>query len=269
MMFNTATSQRVQASHLRIFAVPAEHETPVSPVARRFAFSLIELLAVVAVFTVLIALLMVGIQKARLAAGNARCVSNLRASGNAILQYFQDNNGAFFPEKNWFVYPSSKARPNSGMLDYFWPAPLGSSANAATDPTFNRDTILTCPAMKQKYPALYPQALNRGYAINYYLNTVVSGTPVDGSPQRLINVSKPSAMLMLTESPVNGGLLGSINDGAASHGDKYLPLPHGGRQNAIFMDGHIESLSVDHFVHPPNPRAFWGNLNLPETQPAS
>jgi len=267
-MFNTAAAQRVQESHLWAFGVLVERGTPVLPVARRYAFSLVELLAVIAVFTVLIALLMVGVQKARSAADNARCVSNLRASGNAILQYFQDNNGAFFPEKNWFVYPSSKARPNSGMLDYFWPAPLASSANAATDPVFKRDTILTCPAMKRKYPDLYPQALNRGYAINYYLNAVISGTPVVGSPQRLINVSKPSAMLMLTESPINGGLLGSLNDGAASHGDKYLPLPHGGRQNAIFMDGHIESLSVDDFAHPPNPRAFWGNLNLPETQPA-
>lgn len=235
---------------------------------RRAAFTLVELLAAVVIVGILVSLLVTGGQKARSAADSAKCLANLRASGHAMLQYFQDNNTEFFPGKNWFQYPSTKAKPNSGMLDYFWPGSVSPTENAATGERFRQDTILTCPAMKRKYPHLYPQSLNRGFAINYYLNQKNpsnSSENLSGAPQRLMNVSRPSAMWILTEAPVNGGLLGSLNENAASHADNFMSLPHGGRQNVCFLDGHIESLDREAFVNPSNPRAFWGNLNLPET----
>lgn len=241
------------------------------------AFSLIELLAVIAILAVLAALILTGVQKARLGADNAKCVSNLRASGQAMIQYFQDNGTEFFPCRDWFAYPSTKAKPNSGMLDYFWRGPVSPTENAGTSVRFRQDTMLTCPAMKRKYPQFYPQTLNWSYAINYYLLQKDPASsydsrpsdqrpPLAGSLQRMANASRSSAMWILTDAPVNGRTLSYLNDYTAAHPGNFMSLPHRGRQNVCFLDGHIESLSRQDFVKPPNPRAFWGNLNLPETQ---
>lgn len=245
--------------------------------SRRSAFSLVELLATVAIIAVLSSLLVIGIQKARSGADSAKCVSNLRTSGNAILQYFQDNGTELFPSQNWFTYPSTKAKPNSGMLDYFWPGPVGASDSANSDKRYWQDTMLTCPAMKRKYPQYYPQALNWSYAINYYLlqkdpspsyNSLPSAQrpPLAGAPQRTVNVPRPSTMWILTEAPVNGATLSYLNDYTAAHPGNFMSLPHNEHQNVCFFDGHVESLDRQAFVKPPNPRAFWGNLNMSETQ---
>lgn len=51
---------------------------------RHAAFTLVELLAAV---VILVSLLATGSQKARLAADSVECIANLRASGQAMLQW--------------------------------------------------------------------------------------------------------------------------------------------------------------------------------------
>lgn len=241
----------------------------------RAAFTLTELLVTIAIIAILASLSISALGVVRNSADNARCIANLRASGTAMLQYFTDNNGNFFTGKNWFAYPSTKSGPNNGMREYFGIVAENDKNAVITDEIFQRDSILTCPAMKRKYPQLYPQGLNRGYGINYYLqqkdpNKNYDGLPsserplLAGSYQKVTNVPRPSAMWILTETPVNNELLGSLNDNTASYGEKYLSLPHNGKQNAFFLDGHITALTVDDFMNPPNPRYFWGSSKLPE-----
>lgn len=62
---------------------------------RRCAFSLIELLVVVAILTLLIALLLPAIQSARGAARHTECKSNMRQIGLAVLMFCDSNNGKF------------------------------------------------------------------------------------------------------------------------------------------------------------------------------
>lgn len=241
----------------------------------RAAFSLVELLVTIAIIAILAALSMGGLAAVKNSADNARCIANLKASGFAMLQYFADNDGNFFTSKNWFQYPSTKKGVNHGMREYFGIVAENDKDAKITDDIFLRDSILTCPAMKRKYPQLYPQGLNRGYGINYYLqqkdpHSKYDGQPsserplLEGSYQRAMNIPRPSATLLLTEAPVNNILLGSVSDDTAKYGEKYLSLPHNGKQNAIFFDGHITALTVDDFMNPPNPRYFWGSSKLPE-----
>ena len=63
----------------------------------RFAFTLVELLVVIAVIGALIALLLPAVQQARLVAQRAQCASNMRQMGIA-LHRFADLNGGRFPQ---------------------------------------------------------------------------------------------------------------------------------------------------------------------------
>ncbi len=237
-----------------------EHSLKSSP-----AFTLLELLVAIAIVAVLMVLGLKTGAALQKSGDNARCVSNLRQAGSAMLLYFNDRNGRFFPGKNWFAYPSTKALPNSGMRDYFG---VISSNNNTNSPEFLRDTVLTCPTMKKAFPNLYPSPLNRGYAINAYLYTVdpastnTAGDPMKGAPQRISNVPNIPAMWILSEAPENGFLLGSTDAGAAESPRKYLKFVHEGFQNVVYLDGHLERLRYADFVHPPNRREFWGNLDF-------
>lgn len=61
----------------------------------RSAFTLLELLAVMAVLALLISLLLPGLRAARMLAGRLSCASNLHQIGTAVILYAQANRGRF------------------------------------------------------------------------------------------------------------------------------------------------------------------------------
>ena len=64
-------------------------------------FTLIELLVVIAIIAILAALLMPALQRARMAAQSAKCLSNLKQLGSAVIMYAGDN-------KEWLPYATTQ-----------------------------------------------------------------------------------------------------------------------------------------------------------------
>src|SRR5690349_19349855 len=85
MMMNSVVSPRPQGA-LRRSAPCGRGETKTVSPPRR-AFTLLEAVVVIAIFGVLAGLLLVAIAHARLVAARARCQSNLKQLGLAVLNY--------------------------------------------------------------------------------------------------------------------------------------------------------------------------------------
>lgn len=123
----------MQAIAIRHFSVESGSAKTVSSHRgeQRRAFTLAELLVVLAILIVLIALLLPSINAARSAAVRIMCASNLRSIGQSMLYYATENEGAL-PRAYWiqnFAYDSN--------VDHTWHGLRGFTDPLATNPFAN------------------------------------------------------------------------------------------------------------------------------------
>ena len=83
---------------------------------RRFGFTLVEVLVVIAIIGILVALLIPAVQAARAAARNTECQNNLRQIGLAITNY-ETAQRSFPPGQKW-----TRLRSNADAVSYAWSA---------------------------------------------------------------------------------------------------------------------------------------------------
>jgi prepilin-type N-terminal cleavage/methylation domain-containing protein len=121
-------------------------------------FTLVELLVVIGIIAVLISLLLPALNKARAAANNVVCVSNLRQIAGAILSYTQDNKG-HYPICYSNILPGNSQTPTGSEMratwSNYWLSPyLGNKPDPApgiTGPGFfaggyHDSAVMRCPS---------------------------------------------------------------------------------------------------------------------------
>lgn len=176
---------------------------------RRRAFTLVELLVVVAVIAVLIAILLPALRRARETAYRVSCASNMRQLALAFLLYANDHRG-FLPapgwwkqvrDEDWIHWQTDRDLRQSRILKY-----LGSNL-----------AVLRCPAGVLQPPESYPFS----YGVNVLLTG--RGWKDDGSqftvPScKLAKVVQPSHKILVIEENAE-----RINDGGWKP-NEWLPV---------------------------------------------
>ena len=223
------------------------------------AFTLIELIVVIAILGTLAALAMPAMSSAFDVAHTAACASNLRQIGFATQMYLKDNDGWFF----WLMYDDASA----GRYWYFGLEPLDSAGRGEGNRILDRtkgklypylqsaESVETCLAVPfgGPYKAKY-QGGAWTYGVNRYLSShrPPSAANVNGKGNghlAWIRGRDAARTLIFADSAQVNTFQAPASPTNPMVEDWYYIEPkrayvqfrHGGKANVLFADWHVES----------------------------
>jgi prepilin-type processing-associated H-X9-DG protein/prepilin-type N-terminal cleavage/methylation domain-containing protein len=234
----------------------------------RSAFTLVELLTVIAIIGILAVLLLAAITGAKARALQIQCANNVRQLGIG-LQAFVTDNGAYplYSNPDYYrgAYPEYKVMWITA-LQYTELSVPGNSTNHIPFSKWSGQGVWKCPAANK--PSSWPQ--HKGY-VSYGYNTYGMSAQTDTNslglgghyvwdfpkntrytapPVRESEVVVPSEMMAIGDgfeggnSVIRDGVLvlwrtHDLQDYLGSAKRSYTR--HQGRANVVFCDGHVES----------------------------
>ncbi len=218
---------------------------------RSLAFTLVELLVVIAVIGILAALLLPALNRAKLAAEATACQSNLRQQGVAVIMYVQDSGyyppyaGPLYPNPNQPSELDQKLWPDfiQPYLKSQWPA---DASTVGGKPPGTRRGVFACPSYNkmggvyhiytQGYDGAY--AYNRGAALTipnsldsvslYGIGSLdiqqgIQGGPVSPVPESA--VLKPSELIGIGDSEILSVVGASSTEITGQIGFPFFQIP--------------------------------------------
>lgn len=222
------------------------------PRAAERAFTLIELLIVIAIIGILSAIILPVLGRAKLSAQCAVCQSNQRELGLATQMYWGDNAG------NSFAYQLGAT--NNGIQYWFGWIQNGTEGHRMFDlstgalfPYFNGRDVRLCPSPVWSLPRFELKGTN--VIFSYGCNAIIFGGP----RYTVLNLSKirrPADTLIFADTAqVNNFLAPGSASNPLFEEFYYVDLEtnytnpnnypnthfrHGGKANVTFADGHVD-----------------------------
>lgn len=225
------------------------------------AFTLIELLAVIAVIGILTSLGFAGYGDIRSRKNDLECASRLRALGQSVLLYAGDSEGRF---------------PQSGHSGSSWAtavAPYLGQPQLDNPLDYRERTPFVCPLHAETdASAHWSYGLNVFFELSAQLRYTPAGLPIlgsrdnySGSPEtwhRLGDIPAPSATVLLAENahPVADHFMAHQWSAPAAARNAVASGRHDGKSHYAFVDGHVERLAVEKTFDPASGIDRWHPL---------
>lgn len=188
---------------------------PILPRRSSLAFTLIELIVVIAIVGMLVVLSIPELTRAKTRAQSTVCVNNLRQVGISVLSYIADNNNTF-----------PMIEPNENDPVYGKPINDGTDSTEvevqpmleALEPYGVTAAVLKCPVDVRRSPSYFSER-GTSYQWRVMVDDENATAPMIYGGRRGYGVRmvKPSRVTLCTD---------------------FLPI-HGGRVNRLYGDGHV------------------------------
>ena len=228
-------------------------QIPINSLQR--AFTLIELLVVIAIIAILASMLLPALAKAKSKAAQAKCRSNVKQIGLAMLMYADDHDDRL-PYAWWYNAGNDSADVNNFhfLLQPYFEARNFSAGSRDTNSGFAR-TIYPCPERLREnhwrqYKDYRPGVPGNPWKISYALSqyTLAGFPPAVTSPktEKLTAIPRPADTFAGADMSLELNHTAIINLGRAGDGTWDIGWRHGARHpegaaNLLFFDGHVSS----------------------------
>ena len=212
------------------------------------AFTLVELLVVLAIVATLLSLLIPMIQRNIEAANRTKCASNLKTLSSAVLNYTYENNG-YLP---FSVDADSKP--------WFWSVGAYTEMNYSQEQYINwRDNLIKRGMTKILYcPSAVLENIQAPFDVSYGINSTLcyayNPSQPNRAPRKPINIPKHSEVILVMDGKSYSERQGSAwrvtsRDGISSR--------HKKGANIGWLDGHVTWESNERLNNELTDNKYW------------